>query len=178
MKVSIRSMCVIFSGLAFVCLFANAGCRLSALPAGSPTEIGNEPNTAASYARYAPVKVDIMPLTEYVDLGDARQSEIRLYVALLDSSGSHVKSPARFRFELYQQVPRSAEAKGKRIKIWPHLDLNDPLKNNEYWRDFLRAYEFTLTVEQSRERSHILQVTCMCPNGRRLSSEFTLEHPE
>ncbi len=178
MKANIRSICVTFSGLAFVCLFANTGCRLPGLPAGSPTANGNDPNTVASYASYAPVKVDIMPLTEYVDLGDARQSEIRLYVALLDSFGSQVKSPARFRFELYQQVPRSAEPKGKRVKIWPHLDLTDLPKNNEYWRDHLRAYEFTLTVEQSRERKHILQVTCICPNGRRLSSEFALAQPE
>lgn len=175
MKANIISIFVIFSWLAFVCLFANTGCQMSG---GSSTAINNDPNTVASYAGYAPVKVDIMPLTEYVDRGDARQSEIRMYVSLLDSFGSHVKSPARFRFELYQHVPRSSEPKGKRIKIWPHLDLTEASRNNEYWRDHLRAYEFTLTIEQSRERSHILQVTCMCPNGRRLSSEFTLTHPE
>jgi hypothetical protein len=75
---------------------------------------------------------------------------------------------------LYEKVPRSAEPKGKRITKWPDIDLTDIVENNVYWRDFLRAYEFTLPVELDARQNHILQATCLCPNGKRLSTEFTL----
>jgi len=79
---------------------------------------------------------------------------------------------------LYERVQRSAEPKGKRIAMWPELDLTDPVTNNEYWRDFLRAYEFTLPIDQSAGDSHILQVTYFCPSGRRIASEFILSRVE
>ncbi|MGD8786858.1 MAG: hypothetical protein PVJ60_05500, partial [Phycisphaerales bacterium] len=60
----------------------------------------------------------------------------------------------------------------------PDVDLTDPAKNNEYWRDFLRAYEVNLPFESTGNQSYILEVTSLCPNGRRLSSEFILRHTE
>jgi hypothetical protein len=85
-----------------------------------------------------------------------------------------MKSPGVFRFELYEKVPRSAEPKGKRISKWPDIDLTDAVENNARWRDYLRAYEFTLPLESETGQSHILQATCLCPNGKRLSAEFAL----
>lgn len=128
------------------------------------------------YARYAPVKIDIMPLTELVSVGDDEEgSEINVYVSLLDPSGCQIKTPGVFRFELYEKVERSAEPKGKRIFIWPDVDLTELSKNNEYWRDFLRAYEFNLGFGSLGGQSYILQVTCLCPDGKRLSAEFGLK---
>jgi hypothetical protein len=95
-------------------------------------------------------------------------------VGLLDGFDCQVKSPVVFRFELYKKVERSAEPKGKRITIWEDIDLTEPGKNNEYWRDFLRAYEFILDFEPIGKPSYILQVTCLCPDGKRLSAEFAL----
>ena len=88
--------------------------------------------------------------------------------------GDQIKSPGMFRFELYEYIQRSAEPKGKRAIIWPDIDLTDPIKNNEYWRDFLRTYVFSLPCKQSINQDYILQVTCLCPNGKRLSTEFML----
>ena len=119
-----------------------------------------------------------MPLTEFISVDDARQAKIKIYVSLLDTFGSQIKSPVTFRFELYEYVQRSAEPKGKRIIIWSDIDLTEPAENNVYWRDFLRAYEFNLPFEQAANQSYILQVTCLCPNGKRISSEFTLRHSE
>ncbi|MHC4641665.1 MAG: hypothetical protein ACYS32_08470, partial [Planctomycetota bacterium] len=73
-------------------------------------------------------------------------------------------------------VPRSAEAKGKRIILWPDFDLTDIAENDNHWRDFLRAYEFSLPVEFQTNQNYILQGTCTCPNGTRLSAEFALLH--
>jgi hypothetical protein len=121
------------------------------------------------------VKIEIMPLTEIIDAGDSESvSRIDVYVGLLDRFGCQMKSPVVFRFEVYEKVQRSAEPKGGRIVIWPDVDLTEPGENNSYWRDFLRVYEFNLDFGLEKNRSYILQVTCLCPHGRRLSAEFDL----
>ena len=153
-------------------LLANAGCEL--FP-GLTAKTNNDVKELSVYSRFAPAKINIMPLTEFISIGDTEQPNINLYVSLLDSFGSQIKSPIVFRFELYQRVLRSAEPKGRRVIIWPDIDLNDPAANNEYWRDFLRAYEFDLPFEPDASQSYILQVTCLCPNGRRISAEFALK---
>ena len=155
-----------------------AGCQPGESSPGSVAvnEVGF--SETAPCSNYAPVKIDIAPLTEFVPADKTHRQRIDLYVSLLDSFGSQVKSPGRFRFELYERVQRSAEPKGKRIAMWPELDLTDPVTNNEYWRDFLRVYEFTLPIDQSAGDSHILQVTYFCPSGRRIASEFILSRAE
>jgi hypothetical protein len=131
------------------------------------------------YARYAPVKIEIMPLTEFTTGPEAKGlSEIKLYVSLLDSTGCQEKSPVVFRFELYERVLRSGESKGKRAVIWPDVDLTEPEENDNYWRDFLRAYEFELDFEPRRNQDYILEVTCLCPHGKRLSADFVLKHTQ
>ncbi len=156
-------------------LLADAGCeQLPGLP-GLTDKTNNDFKKLSVYSRYAPAKINIMPLTEFISAGGTRQVKIKPYVSLLDSFGSQVKSPVVFRFELYQRVLRSAEPKGRRVIIWPDIDLNDPAANNEYWRDFLRAYEFDLPFEPDANQSYILQITCLCPNGRRFSAEFALK---
>ncbi len=125
---------------------------------------------------YGPAKIDIMPLTEVVCGGDSEEpSGIKVYVSLLDAFDCQIKGPGVFRFELYEYVQRSAEPKGKRVEIWPDIDLTEPSENNEYWQDFLRGYAFDLDFSRRGKRSYILQVTCLCPNGKRLSAEFALK---
>ena len=80
--------------------------------------------------------------------------------------------------QLYVYVQRSAEPKGKRAIIWPDIDLTSAAKNNEHWRDFLRAYQFNLPCELQKGQDYILEVTCRCPSGRRLSDEFTVRQPK
>ena len=165
----------IISRVLLLTLFSiNIGCEQPKPPTEILTKTDNNTDRLSSYSRYAPVKIDIMPLTEFVNPGDTKQSKINLYVSLLDPFGSQIKSPGMFRFELYEYIQRSAESKGKRAIIWPDVDLTDPVKNNDSWRDFLRAYVFSLPCEQTNSQDYILQVTCLCPNGKRLSSEFTL----
>ena len=162
-----------------VCLLAmflgGAGCeQMQGLPEFT-TETDNDFKRLSVYSHFAPEKISIMPLTEFINPGGTRQANMNLYVSLLDSFGSQIKSPCVFRFELYQRVQRSAEPKGKRVIMWPDIDLTDPVENDEYWRDFLRAYEFNLPFESAANQSYILQVTCLCPTGRRLSDEFALK---
>ena len=94
-----------------------AGCS------GPPSESGqlNLPflqTDVALYARYAPARVDILPLTTInPTTSSAGDYIIDVYVCLLDSFDSQIKYPATFRFELFQYVQRSTEPKGKRILI-------------------------------------------------------------
>ena len=164
----------------FMLLLVEAGCESVPAAAESPPKTNNSFNNKFSaYTRYTPVKIDIMPLTEFICVNDAEESsKINVYVSLLDSFDCQIKTPGIFRFELYERVPRSAEPKGKRITIWPDIDLIDPVENNEYWRDFLRTYKFSLDFEPQSSRSYILQVTCLCPNDKRFSAEFELKHTE
>lgn len=156
----------------FLLLLGGAGCE----PAN--TELSPKADSGFNQlSEYGPVKVDIMPLTEFTGAGNGEKpSKIKVYVNLLDAFDCQIKTPAVFRFELYDRVPLSAEPKGERILIWPDIDLNDAAKNNEHWRDFLRAYEFDLPFEPKNSNSYILQITSLCPGGRRLSDEFVLKH--
>jgi len=172
---SVRAAAVILQVLFFVSLLVEAGCEQSSLPPELSANAGNDSNRLSTYSRYASVKIDILPLTEFVNVGGAQEAKINLYVSLLDLFGCQIKSPGVFRFELYERVQRSAEPKGKRVAIWQDIDLTDPVKNNEHWRDFLRAYEFNLPFEPGGSQSYILQATCLCPSGRRLSAEFALK---
>ncbi|MBA7626148.1 hypothetical protein ES703_33590 [subsurface metagenome] len=154
----------------FLLLLAEAGC--------GPAAPGLPPHNRSNLlSAYAPVKIDIMPLTEFIGVGEPEEvPRINVYVSLLDSFGCQKKSPGVFRFELYKHVERSADEKGRRITIWPDIDLTDVVENNNHWRDFVRAYEFNLGFEPQSNQSYVLQATCMCPSGRRLSAEFAIKH--
>ncbi len=161
-----KSSTVLFCIFSFIFLLLQAGCE--------QTQGITEP-TPKTFC--VPARVHILPLTEFIDVRDAEgKSRVKVYVSLLDSFDSQIKAPVVFRFELYEYVQRSAEPKGRRIAIWPDIDLTGLAENNKYWRDFLRAYEFNLPLEQASDKSYITQATCLCPNGRRLSTEFTLKH--
>ena len=172
-----KAVVVIVQIFLFVLLLVGAGCEPVTAESPSATDSGS--NLLAAYMSYAPVKIDIMPLTEFIRGGDAEEgAKIKVYVSLLDSFDCQKKIPGVFRFELYEKVPRSAEPKGKRIVIWPDIDLADAVENNNYWRDFFRAYEFNLDFEPEDGRSYILQVTCLTANGKRLSADILLKHIE
>jgi len=164
----------VFPVLTSVFLLLNTGCDQGALPSDISERSNNEQEKFSVYAEYSPVEIDIIPLTGFIKIGEAKQSQISLYVSLLDSFGSEIKSPCKFRFELYEKVQRSAEPKGRRVVIWPDIDLTEPAINNKYWRNFLRAYEFNLPFAPASNQTYILEVTCSCPTGKRLTSDFTL----
>jgi len=174
-KVRTKTFTKVFLVLSSIFFLFNAGCGQKSAPLDISSEPDNERVKLSIYSQYSPVEIDIIPLTEFVSVGDAQQSQINLYVSLLDSFGSEIKSPCVFRFELYEKVQRSAEPKGQRIVIWPDIDLTEPVENNRYWRNFLRAYEFNLPFGPASNQSYILEVTCLCPTGKRLTSDFTLD---
>lgn len=153
-----------------------SGCNDPNTPAGRTTENPkSETHKISIYSDYAPTKIDILPLTEYKINEKSQQGEVSLFVSLLDEFGSQIKSPCIFRFELYPKQQRSSDPKGGRVMIWSDIDLNNPKVNNDYWQNFLRAYKFSLLFELQSNQTYILEVTCLCPNSKYLSSEYTLK---
>ena len=169
MKAIVRILPIAF----VIMLITFAGCE----PVPPAPTNGNSPKLHSAYSPYTPQEIDVIPLTQFVRTdGQQEIAKIRVFVSLLDAFGSQMKSPAVFRFELYQYLQRSADPKGKRLVHWkPDTDLTDAAENNKYWRDFLRAYEFSLDFWPAGNKDYVLQATCLCPNGRRLSADFLLK---
>jgi len=127
---------------------------------------------------YAAQRVHIIGLTSVKPDPNSKSSAvISTYVSLHDSFDSSVKGPGIFRFELYEYVPRSSQPRGKRLFSWPEFDLNDATINNSYWKDFLRAYYFSLnaTIDLNVPKTYILQVTCVTPAEKRLTDIFYVD---
>ena len=120
---------------------------------------------------YFPVKAEILSLTEYTK----KDKNVKAYVVLTDNFGSQIKTPGIFRFELYERIAHSAEPKGKRIAIWDDIALKDASLNNSYWRDFLRAYQFSLPFESTNGQNYILEVTFTNFDGTRLIDDYILQ---
>jgi len=159
MKISIFLLTLVFI----------AGCSDS--PSGPIfTPLGPAPCT-----HFGPKKIDVLPITTVTPASaSGGDSTINVYVCLLDEFDSQIKSPATFRFELFQHIQHSVNRKGKRLSVWPDIDLMDPAENNNLWQDFLRAYLFNLPLQKTAADNCILHVTCICPAGKRLTADFLI----
>ncbi len=181
-----RALCGCCSVLLTLSLLSSGGCAgpqadpsAPGQPTAAPAGPAAEHPPATLPAGFGPVKISILPLTELVaPAGPGAEGGLDVYLALLDAFGSQIKAPGTVRFELYEYVPRSAEPKGPRIVIWPDFDLTRPAENNQHWRDFLRAYEFQLGIRVDQTKPHVLEATCVGPDGKRLSAEYTLKTGE
>ena len=148
------------------------GCKFG--PNKSP---GNSENST-SHISYSPASVDIMPLTEFTSANSEEQaSQLTVYVSLLDAFDCQIKAPGKFRFELFEHKKRTATPKGKRLAKWSDIDLTDAATNQLYWQDYLRAYKFVLDFEPHQDRIYVLDVTCLCPDRRRLTADIVLKYP-
>lgn len=159
----------------FVLLLVCAGCEQGQVIEEGSIRTDADFSKPVFYSGFAPMKIDIMPLTNFFYDYGQEQTVLNVYLNLKDQFDSQVKAPGTFRFELYKFLPRSSQPKGKRVIIWPDIDLTGAIENNSYWRDFLRAYQFNLPFEPASNQRYILLVTYMYPNGKRLSVEFYIK---
>ncbi len=147
----------------------------------SPTSVNTRspaPVSSGMYPGYQAAEIRIVGLSGFVPgRADQSGSQLEVYLEMLDSFGSRIKSPGIIRLELYEFQPRSSDPKGKRIFAWPDFDLNTPSDNNRFWRDFLRAYRFDLSMDSfpGNTETAILEATCLCPDGKRLTARMRLQ---
>jgi hypothetical protein len=155
-----------------VVLFIACGCEQQLQRSDSSAQ-----SCLARLEAYGPAKLDVVKLSELKagsESGDG--GKLKVFVKAIDSCGSAIKAPCVFRVELYAHVARSPSPEGKRLEIWPDIDLTNPDKNNAQWRDYLRAYEFNFDVSSKLTPGHmyIVEVTCLSPMGKRLSVQYNL----
>lgn len=144
-------------------------------PTAAPATQAGEQASATVPSGFGPARITILPISEIAGAaGIGQDARLNVYVALLDAFGSPIKAPCSLRFELYEYVRRSAQTKGQRLMIWPDIDLTRPSDNHRSWRDFLRAYEFTLDLRVERDKTYILEATYLGSDGRRLSGEWPI----
>jgi len=141
-------------------------------------EVSTVNNTVKSgLCEYEPSGIHVIGLTSIERNPQKNNSSlISIYVSLMDSFDCSIKSPGSFRFELYEYVPRSSQPKGKRLIVWPDIDLADKEENNRYWNDLIRAYNFKLNanINPNAPKNYALQATCMTGGGKRVSEIFIL----
>ncbi|MBN2457340.1 MAG: hypothetical protein JXB29_12535 [Sedimentisphaerales bacterium] len=169
-----KNLIISASSLFVYLLFVAAGCGWMPSGVNLPGEPGQSLSKVQVYTKYAPARIKLLPLTRLVVTKSREESAVDLYVSLVDSFACEQKWPGKFRFELYEKIKRVAESKGKRIAIWPDMDLMKPTENDRYWQNFLRAYHFNLDFDPEPGKSYILQVTFTGPSNRRLCAEYTL----
>jgi hypothetical protein len=164
---------IILASVAIFALAFYAGCSTQPSADSSPALF----HDSTPCSRFGPARIDVLPITSITTApasASDRDSAITAYVCLLDAFDSQIKSPVVFRFELFQRLQRSADPKGKRLIVWPDIDLTDPAANNNLWQDFLRAYLFSLPLQKSAADNCVLHVTCICPSGKRLNADFVV----
>ncbi len=165
--------------LVSVFLLLAGGCEAPAPMMPSEPVDANAPDIPMC-AFYCPASVSILPLTGFAPPETNQEpSTLHIYVSLLDAFTRQIKYPAEFRFELYKYVQFVSDNKGERLigpTIWPDLKLNDPQANDYYWEDYLRAYHFEFKFDLGPvEPPYVLEVTCKCGYGKRLSATLELK---
>jgi hypothetical protein len=161
--------------LCMVCLLGIGLCCGCGPNPSEGSKLAKPSSTTQPSAGFAPVRIAITPWTEIKgQTHEEGTQHIRVFLRLVDAFGSELKSPGIFRFELYEKVPRSAEPRGRRLMMWPDLDLTAAEQNNVHWQDYLRSYEFTLGFDPPDAGPFVLEATFIPPEGRRLTCQYLL----
>jgi hypothetical protein len=124
-------------------------------------------------------RIDIIGLTRIVSDDYSQElKNISVCVDVLDIFDSRIKAPCKFRFELFDYLPRSSQNMGSRLIIWKDSDLTSAQANNLAWKDHLRAYKFELPLDFQpvAGKSYMLQATCMTIDGKRITNTFKLDN--
>ena len=93
----------------------------------------------------------------------------------LDDPGMIVGS---VRVELFEHVPASGDAKGRRLEFWD-VELDSIKQQLTYWNKATQMYEFLLQVEPEvipTASRFVLHVTYNSPLGERLTTEHTFDY--
>ena len=134
--------------------FALIGCEMPESPGQSPVD---GPGSAAVG------RVQISPLTEFIASPEKPGScQLKVLLEVFNAQGLPVSIIGTVRFELYEFRPLSSDPRGRRLSIWPELDLGNAADAENYWSQLLRGYEFYLPVDftPGSGKKYVLEVTC------------------
>lgn len=140
-----RPVCVAITATAMILM---AGCgQLFQSPAQSP-----------------PDGVRLLALTAFEADSSGQDAALRVYIQPIASDGEK-----RYRFELYELRPYSANPRGRRLELWPEIEPGPPASTNPRWRPHLGAYEVLLPISTLPEAGKrlVLEVTALMDDGTR-----------
>jgi hypothetical protein len=129
-------------------------------------------NSARRDCIFVADKIKFNQLTEYIG-----NSQINVYIDVLDQFGSRIKASGVWRFELFQYAQRSPESLGTRVYLWQDIDLTDASVNFSAWQDYLRCYKIELVFDAGIEsgKKYILQAVCTTAQGKRITDSVELK---
>jgi len=121
---------------------------------------------------FTPQKIKFNQLSEF-----DQSWQIAAYIDVFDQFDSRIKAAAVWQFELYESVPRSADARGERLFIWPNIELTEAAKNDSLWQEYLHCYKFDLDfdIDLDSSKTYILQAVCFTADERRLTDTIELK---
>lgn len=71
-----------------------------------------------------------------------------------------------YRFELYHYLPRSANPRGKRLRLWPEVAPGKAIAENPLWKPHLRAFEIGLLLDNAPSKTaYLLEMTVLKGNA-------------
>ncbi len=105
-------------------------------------------------------KTRLLGLSALETDGDG-QSVVRAFV---QPSGDG--ADAVYRFELYQYLPRAANPRGNRLRMWPEVAAGKAGADNPLWQPHLRAFEIVLPIENelSMKSTYLIELTVLKNN--------------
>lgn len=151
-----------------------AGC---AAPYGG----GDDPSKRAMLDLLLPQRIEIVePFTRVRSFDDDLEPdgiEVLLQaINGMDNRGLMIAGSVRI--ELYEQMPGSADRRGRRLEHW-EVDLTTKDNQKRFWNQLTQMYEFRLAVDLSRipgGGKFVLLTTYNSPLGEHLDDECVLTY--
>jgi len=157
---------------------------LAALALGGCTTRGVDAGDDAARRRMltllVPRKIEIVaPFTGVKSFDDDPTPDgIELLLQAVNSLDDPGMLVGHVRVELFEQVPATADPKGRRLEHW-NIELTTMNQQRTFWNAATQMYEFRLQADPEvippRDR-YVLQVTYASPLGEHLTAEHAFEY--
>ena len=83
--------------------------------------------------------VHLLDMTGFAPAASGEGTVLRVFV-----QPDKIEQDLCFRFELYVYIPRSSNPRGKRIVLWPDMEVKANASSNSQWREHLKFVCFQL----------------------------------
>lgn len=154
-------------------LLIGGGCK-------APARMSSDAAQREMLALLMPSRVEIVePFTRVQSFGgDPAPDGIELLIQAINSLDSPgLMIAGALRVALYEYVPASGDAKGRRLELWK-IELATPKQQRAHWNAMTQMYEFRLGLEPSNvppAEKYVLALTYTSPLGERLEDECLIQ---
>ncbi len=128
-----------------------------------------------------PSAIKVSRLTEFERIEPENEyASIKAFVEIIDCSNETIEAEGRFRFALYEFIPRSAEKKGKMLHRWEDIAVAKTEMKDHRWHRMLGSYVFDLELEKrlNKRADYVLAATFITTRQQRFSDEAVIGYHE